>query len=88
MTRLSTRDSRAPSAPVNRSSPVTSAEWIDYFQRNARSLGAILWEAGVALTEAEQTAVAGSVPEWRRGGRSRLKGQKVCRSSVFNKHDK
>jgi hypothetical protein len=67
MTRLSTRDSRAPSAPVNRSSPVTSAEWIDYFQRNARSLGAMPWEAGVALTEAEQTAVAGSVPTFQIG---------------------
>ncbi len=47
MTRLSTCASRAPSAPVNRVLAVTSAEWIDYFQYNARSLAAIPWEAGV-----------------------------------------
>lgn len=45
----------------------TSAEWIAYFEENAKSLLSIPWEVGVNLTPEERELVAASLPSWQLG---------------------
>jgi len=45
----------------------TSEEWREYFHKNAASLLEIPWEAGVALGDAERSAIAASVQEFQLG---------------------
>lgn len=45
----------------------SSADWLSYFERNARSLRPIPWELGVTLTPAERAAAATSVPTFQIG---------------------
>ncbi len=45
----------------------SSADWLSYFERNARSLRPIPWELGVTLTAAERAAAVSSVPTFQIG---------------------
>jgi hypothetical protein len=57
-------DQHAPWAPLRCRS---SAEWIDYFQRNRQRLRPIPWEKGVAFTPAERAAVIHSIQVFQLG---------------------
>jgi hypothetical protein len=50
-----------------RRAPRSSAQWREYFRRNAASLLPIPWELGVTLMEAERAAIAASVQQFQLG---------------------
>jgi hypothetical protein len=47
--------------------PRSSAQWREYFRRNAASLLEIPWELGVRLTESERAAIAASIQQFQLG---------------------
>src|SRR5947209_4633316 len=62
--------------------PRTSAQWREYFRRNARSLLPIPWERGVKLAAEERQAIAQSVQQFQLG-ESSDGSQFLCRGREY-----
>jgi hypothetical protein len=59
--------------------PQSARAWVDYFEANAAALLDVPWERGAELSEAERSAVAGSLPAFQVGESS--EGRNLIRAA-------